>query len=102
MAKAKLPVKRQVKSHAERPVIVLTEHKGVFFGYSSNTRGENVDLRGARMAIRWGTTRGVMELGETGPTSVSKISARADLEVRKVTLVMEVTPMATLAWEATP
>lgn len=83
-----------------RPVIVCTEHRGVFFGYAQDTRGTAVDLKRARMAIAFGTTRGVMELAETGPTSRSKISARADIEVRKITAVFEVTPVATEAWEA--
>ena len=52
------------------------------------------------MAIYWGTNRGLMELAETGPTKTSKISARADLDVRKVTAVFEVTPEAAAKWEA--
>lgn len=66
----------------ERPVIVCTEFRGVL-----DTSGDV-----ARMAIYWDTTRGVMELAEAGPNSRSKISARADIEVRKVTAVFEVTP----------
>lgn len=85
---------------SERPVIVCTEHRGVFFGHATETGGSEIKLRGARMAIAFGTTRGVMELAETGPTSRSKISARADIEVRKVTAVFEVTPAAAAKWEA--
>lgn len=86
----------------ERPVIVCTEHRGVFFGYATgDTIGvDPIMLRGARMAIYFGTTRGVMELAETGPTSKSRISARADIEVRKITSVFEVTDEAAKAWEA--
>lgn len=91
MAKAKAPT--------ERPVIICTEHRGVFFGYATDTRGQSVDLKRARMAIRFGTTRGVMELAETGPTLNSKVSARADIEVRKCTAVFEVTPEAAAKWE---
>ena len=87
---------------ADRPVIVCTEHRGVFFGYATNTTGSEIVLRSARMAIQFGTTRGVMELAETGPTSHSKISARADIDVRKVTAVFEVTPAAAKAWESAP
>ncbi|HEV2352937.1 MAG TPA: hypothetical protein VGR89_01730 [Puia sp.] len=83
----------------ERPVIVCTEYKGVFFGYAADTSGDVIHLKRARMAIRWGTTRGVFEFAETGPTQLSKISARADLEIRKITAVFEVTPAATQAWE---
>ncbi len=83
----------------ERPVIVCTEFRGVFFGYATDTTGPNVHLKRARMAIRFGTTNGVMQLAETGPTSNSKISARADIDLRKVTSVFEVTPNAAKAWE---
>ncbi len=89
----------KVKS-AERPVIVCTEFKGVFFGYSADTTGDSVQLRAARMAIYFGTTRGVMELAETGPTSTSTISARADIELRKITAVFEVSALAVEKWEA--
>ena len=87
-------------STAERPVIVTTEHRGVFFGYASDTSGSAIHLKRARMAIYWGTTRGLMQLAETGPTASSKISARADLDVRKVTAVFEVTTEAAAKWEA--
>jgi hypothetical protein len=86
----------------DRPVIVCTSHRGVFFGYAKDTSGDAIQLRGARMAVRFGTTRGVMELAETGPTSTSKISARADIEVRSVTAVFEVTADAVQKWEAAP
>jgi hypothetical protein len=83
-----------------RPVIVCTEHRGVFFGYAHDTTGDTIHLKRARMGIYWATTRGVMELAEVGPNPRSKISARADLEVRKITAVMEVAPTAVDAWEA--
>jgi len=82
-----------------RPVIVCTEFKGVFFGYATDTSGDRIYLKNARMAIYWGTTRGVMQLAETGPTPNSKISARADIEVRKITAVFEVKELAVKAWE---
>jgi hypothetical protein len=88
-----------VAKKSERPVIVCTEHRGVFFGYAGDTSGTEIALRRARMAIAFGTTRGVMELAETGPTPRSKISARADIDVRKVTAVFEVTPAAAEKWE---
>lgn len=83
-----------------RPVIVCTEYRGVFFGYSEDTTGDPIALNRARMGIYWGTTRGIMELAETGPTGTSRISARADISVRKVTAVFEVTPEACAKWEA--
>lgn len=87
------------KKSEDRPVLVCTEHRGVFFGYSNDTTGQTIKLSRARMAIYFGTSRGIMELAETGPTSKSKISARADIDVRKVTAVFEVTPEAAKKWE---
>ena len=83
-----------------RPVIVCTVHKGVFFGYAEDTKGDTIHLKGAKMAIYWGTTRGVMELANTGPTPSSKISLPANIEVRGVTAVFEVTTEAAAKWEA--
>lgn len=82
-----------------RPVIVCTEYRGVFFGYAENTDGDTIHLKDARMAIRWGTSRGVMQLAATGPTVESTISAKADIEVRKVTAVFEVTDVADARWK---
>jgi hypothetical protein len=82
-----------------RPVIICTKLKGVFFGYAEDTDGDVIHLKDARMAIRWGTTKGVMELAETGPTSESKISAKADIEIRKISAVFEVTKEAEKAWK---
>jgi len=81
-------------------VIVTTEHRGVFFGYAEDTRGDVIDLVGARMAIYFGTTKGLQQLAETGPTNASKISARADVQLRKITAVFKVTDVAVKAWEA--
>lgn len=88
-----------MSTKTERPVIVCTEHRGVFFGYATDTTGDVIHLRSARMAIYFGTTRGVMQLAETGPTNSSKISARADIEIRRVTSVFEVTADAAAKWE---
>ena len=85
---------------ATRPVIICTIHKGVFFGNAEDTEGDIIHLKGAKMAIYWGTTRGVMELANTGPTSSSKISLPADIEVRGVTAVFEVTEEAATKWAA--
>ena len=87
----------------ERPVIVCTDKRGVFFGYAEDISGSDIPLKRARMAIYWGTTRGVMELANTGPTSRSKISARADIpRLPGVTAVFDVTPEAAQKWEDAP
>lgn len=83
-----------------RAVIVCTSHRGVFFGYAESTDGDVIRLAKARMAIRWGTTEGVMQLAHTGPTRDSKVSSPADIEVRSITAIFEVSPAALAAWEA--
>lgn len=83
-----------------RPVVVCTSHRGVFYGHASDTTGDVVHLKGARMAIYWGTDRGVMQLAETGPTPKSKVSAKADIEVRSITAVLEVSDAAEVVWQA--
>jgi hypothetical protein len=42
------------KKSAETPVLVTTAHKGVFFGYATETDGESIELRAARNCIFWG------------------------------------------------
>ncbi|MGH2619181.1 MAG: DUF6948 domain-containing protein [Anaerolineales bacterium] len=47
----------------------------------------------------WGTTKGVMELCETGPTAKSKISAPADIPMlHDITALFDLTPAAWAAW----
>lgn len=86
-----------------RYVIVTTSHRGVFAGYAEETTGSQIELTQARMAIYWGTTRGIFELAHTGPTGRSKISAPAPrIELRDITAVMDVTPEAEEAWKKAP
>ena len=82
------------------PVVVCTEYRGVFFGYAEDTSGDTIKLKEARMVLAFGTTKGVMQLAETGPTEFSKVSAKADIEVRKVTAVFEVSAEAQAKWDA--
>ncbi len=88
------------KKQTERPVVVCTLHRGVFFGWAADTTQKTVELKRAKMAIYWGTTKGVMQLAHTGPTPASKISSPADITVHDVTAVFEVTAEAAGKWEA--
>lgn len=54
------------------------------------------------MAIRWGTTKGLQQLADTGPTERSKISPATDIHVlHDVTGVFAVTEKAKAAWKTT-
>lgn len=86
------------------PVLITTKHGGVFAGLIPNDidlTAKELPLRRARMAIYWGTTRGLMELCEDGPTPTSKISAVADIPMlHDITAVFAIEPKAWAKWEA--
>lgn len=86
-----------------RPVLVTTKHRGVFAGLLSTDQdmgAETLDLKSARMAIYWGTTKGLMQLCQTGPTEKSRISAPADIpSLRDVTAVFDITAEAWAKWQ---
>lgn len=87
----------------ERAVVVTTEHRGVFFGYASETSGETIKLRAARLCIYWSADlRGFMGLASHGPNSSCKVGPPADIELRKITAVLEVSDAAVKNWEKAP
>ena len=84
---------------AERPVIVTTAHRGVFFGYASNTDGEVISLKRSRLCIYWSAdVQGFMGLATKGPTKGCRIGPPADIDLRAITSVLSVTPEAEKAW----
>jgi hypothetical protein len=59
-----IPQERSMaKAATERAVMVTTQHRGVFFGYATDTTGEAISLKRARMAVYWvADLRGVLGL----------------------------------------
>jgi hypothetical protein len=86
------------------PVLVCTAHRGVFAGLMNANETfdkKSIALKSARMAIKFGTTNGILELAHTGPTTKSKISAPADcLMLNDITAVFNITDEAWAAWSA--
>lgn len=84
--------------------IITTKHRGVFAGEIADDQdlaATAMPLKGARMAIRFGTTRGLLQLAETGPTATSKISAPADIPMlHDITAVFAITDEAWSKWQA--
>ena len=84
-------------------VLITTEHRGVFAGQIEDDQditAKSMPLKNAKMAIYWGTTKGVMELAETGPTNKSKISAKADVPMlHDITAVFDISDKAWSVWE---
>lgn len=89
---------------AERPVIVTTEYRGVFFGYADDTSGDTITLKRARNCIYWSAkTGGFMGLASIGPQDGSRVGQAVDaIELRKVTSVIEMSVPAVAAWEREP
>lgn len=86
----------------ERPVLVTTEYRGVFFGYATETSGDVITLNRARNCLYWPSANGGFGgLASEGPAAGSKIGARVDrIELRKITSVAEVSAAAVEKWES--
>lgn len=85
----------------ERAVVVTTEHRGVFFGYATDTDGETIALKRSRLCVYWtADCRGFMGLAASGPKRGCKIGPPADITLRKITAVLECSPEAVKEWEA--
>ncbi len=91
-----------------RPVLITTIHRGVFFGYAQKTdgwakEGATVKLKRSRNVVYWSQDcRGFMGLASGGPTASCRIGPAADIELRNVTSVLEVSPEAVEKFEAAP
>lgn len=87
----------------ERPVLVTTTHRGVFFGYATETGGATIKLKRARNCLCWGANnKGFLGLASMGPLSGARVGPAADIELRDITCVAECTAEAAKAWEAAP
>jgi hypothetical protein len=86
-----------------RAVLVTTANRGVFFGYAAKTDGSTIKLERARNCIYWSRQcGGFMGLASNGPVGDSRVGARADIEIRNITSVTEVTEEAAKVWNEKP
>jgi hypothetical protein len=95
-------MKKEIKGQGseERLVVILTEFKEIFCGWTSDTTGERIQLRNARQACYFlEGTQGLLGLAVSGPASGSKIGPPANIEVRRIVNVIECGPAAVEAWE---
>lgn len=91
----------------ERPVLVTTKHRGVFFGYlkAKAAKPEAITLDRARMCVYWSTdVRGVMGLASGGPTKGCRVThaLTESVTLYDVTMVAECSEAAAEAWEKGP
>lgn len=85
-----------------KAVLVTTEFRGVFFGYTKSgvAPDNSIALINARCAIRWATTGGFLELSSKGPSRNSKIGSRTPkIILYKITSIADVTAEAVAQWE---
>jgi hypothetical protein len=88
-----------------REVVVTTEYRGVFFGtVVEDKTPEKMVLSDARMCISWSAdVRGVCGLAAGGPTKSCRVGPPVpQIELWKITAVLDCTPEATKAWEGGP
>lgn len=105
-------MKAKSVSKKDRPVLVTTVHRGVFFGFATKAATDawerapekaTLKIRASRCCVYWSQdVKGFMGLAANGPTKSCKIGPAADITVRSVTAVLEVTEAALAAWEAAP
>lgn len=95
------------KSNKRIPVMVTTEHRGVFFGYSApgiDFTKPDIRIEDARMCTYWATSvKGILGLAATGPNKECRIGPKVPaITLAKVTSVTEVSDAAAQAWEVAP
>lgn len=88
----------------QKPLVVTTAHRGVFFGYGIANVGKTIRLERVRMCVSWSTdVKGVVGLAANGPTKGCRIGPAAPaITLQDVTSVMEASDAAMKAWEDQP
>lgn len=83
------------------PLVVTTEHRGVFFGYGEMTNEKIIKLTDARMCVYWSAdVHGIIGLAANGPTKGCKITPAApSILLQGVTSIQEVSPSAEEKWK---
>ena len=89
-----------------KPVVVTTEHRGVFFGYvvDDTNAPTSIKLKDVRNCVYWSQqTKGVLGLAAAGPSKDSRIGPKVpEADLWKITGVFACSPEATEAWESEP
>lgn len=86
-----------------KPVLVTTEHRGIFFGYvkSDERLPVEITLAKVRNCIYWSSdVGGFLGLAAAGPNKNCRIGKQVDeLRIFKITSVAPVNDGAAKAWE---
>ena len=88
------------KTNEEIMVVVVTQGNAIFCGWTEDAGSEVIKLRAARQAVYYSAdTHGLLGLAASGPGKDSRIGPPANITVRNVTHVIEVSPSAVRVWE---
>jgi hypothetical protein len=93
-------------SKSKRPVVVTTEHRGVFFGNlnGQDETAKTITLTDAHMCVYWSEdVKGILGLAATGPSKTCRITPKVPkITLQAVTAVIDATDKAVTAWTARP
>lgn len=94
MTRTKAPTCKQIA------VLVTTSHRGVFFGYATDTNSKTLKITNARNCIYWpSSVGGFVGLASTGPNSQTKVGPTAEeMTLHDVTAVLKCSDVAEKAW----
>lgn len=98
---------RTTSDKGERPVVVTTQHRGVFFGFARvdhQLDAPTIRIERARNCIYWEkAVGGFLGLAADGPTPGCRVGATVPaVTLRDVTSVAECSADAVAKWEAAP
>jgi hypothetical protein len=93
-----------MKTKNEIPLVVTTQHRGVFFGFGRPTVNKTIRLTRVQMCVYWSSdVKGVLGLAAKGPTRGCKIGPPVPaMTLQDVTGVMEASEEAQKAWASQP
>lgn len=89
------------------PVVICTEHKGVFFGFLNGVQKPDatvLTVTDAQMCVSWtADIGGVLGLASSGPSKSCRVSPKVPkITLQGVTAVVEATEDAVKAWQSRP
>lgn len=85
----------------DKPLLITTARRGVFFGYGQPTKESTITLRNARMCVYWSAElRGVLGLATAGPNKNCKVGPSVnEITLRDVTSISLCSAEAVEQWE---
>lgn len=86
----------------KRPVILTTEYKGVFFGWTKDEFNfDKMTLSDCQMCVKWDSApRGLNGLAVSGPNNSCVISPAApEMTLVKITAEIKCSKEAVISWE---